>query len=172
MLREELLYGRQHVMDNQPSSRHSQTTTPWSTGREVHSEVHLSLKHRDGANEAVVVMLLALRADVWQRIHEVGSTPLMVATENGHVKVVRSLLQHHADPMMEDAHGRTTLTYLAHNIRSLPPGPSLDRVRAGILWDLILGQARRQGVDEGKLEEVLAVDYLGEALSSDSDHQE
>lgn len=120
-------------------------------------------------HEPVVVILLALRAGVSESSDMGRSTPLMIATKNGHVGVVRSLLRHNAELMMEDVYGRTALTYLAHRVESLTPGPSPARATAGMLWNLLLSQARIQGVDEAKLQEVLGVDYLSNTDSSNSE---
>lgn len=61
--------------------------------------------------------------------------------------------------MKEDAHGHTALTYLAHIFTCLTQGPSLARIIVERLRRLLLGQARRQGVDDAKLQVVLGI-YL------------
>lgn len=125
-----------------------------------------------GGHETVVVKLLALGADVSARTNLGGSTPLIVATQEGHVGVVTSLLRHNADPMAEDAYGRTALTFNYNAFRSLAPGPSPDRATVGMLTSLLLSQARRQGVDEAKLQEVVwRIDHPSSTVTTSLSYQ-
>lgn len=44
-----------------------------------------------------------------------GRTPLSLSSQNGHIRVVETLLQHNADANLKDGNGRTPLSYSSEN---------------------------------------------------------
>jgi ankyrin repeat protein len=62
-------------------------------------------------NNDILALLLSRGYDVNEPFYKDDLTPLMFAVRDSHIDQIRYLLEHHANPQLEDTHGHTALYF-------------------------------------------------------------